>query len=106
MRLTSIHIPLEEYLAAKQLHAEAQRLYYRAWRTFTKLSDRSMDEDRAYKLAGVGLADVRALAADKARRQARDRLKRYTLGLDDFVEQILVFGAVMCADYLPKPAND
>jgi hypothetical protein len=55
---------LVEYLAAKARHNEARRLFDRATRTFFTLADRKgVEEERAYTIAGLGLADKRMVSA-------------------------------------------
>jgi hypothetical protein len=51
---------LVEYLAAKARHDEARRLFDSATRTFFTLADRKgVEEQRAYTIAGLSLADER-----------------------------------------------
>jgi hypothetical protein len=99
------HAPLEDYLAAKVRHDEADRIYNRAMRTFCKLEDRIGDEKRAFIVAGVELADEWMVAAYHAEREARRRLKQYVRGLD-IVQKFMMTSAALCADHLPEPAND
>ena len=96
---------LTAYLDATARHAEATRLMVRAQRTFNKLCIRGVDEDRAYKLAGVGLADVRDVRACTEEREAFARLKAVLVfGPPDLVALIRIAGAVFCA-HIPRAAN-
>jgi hypothetical protein len=71
---------------------------------FEELAERTGDDDRAYEMAGMTLADHRMLAAFKAMHEAGEQLARCARTLPT-VQRILVIGAAMCAD-LPEAAND
>ena len=98
------HIPLTKYLDAMARHAEADAAFDRAACRFEELAERMGNDERAYLVAGVALADYRVLAAFTAAEEARDRLVRYVRTLP-ILQRIMVTGAAMCAE-LPEPAND
>jgi hypothetical protein len=62
---------LVEYRAAKARHDAATRLLHRASRTFNKLSERGVKDERAYTLAGLRLADERSVRACQEEMRAR-----------------------------------
>ena len=94
---------LVEYLAATARHAEAERLMQRAERTMDKLAKRCGDE-RAYEIAGVGLADERSTRAYQQERRASDALKDSLRG-EGLLVRLKAIGAIRCAK-LPRTAND
>jgi hypothetical protein len=51
------------YVAAVARHREARHTMARAERVLDRLIENGVDDDRAYKLAGVNPADVRQLRA-------------------------------------------
>jgi hypothetical protein len=51
------------YLAAERQHHEAARLMARCEQLFDELVERGVDENRAWLLAGVHLADIRSIRA-------------------------------------------
>jgi hypothetical protein len=63
------------YLAAQRQHHEAARLMARCERVLDRLIEGGVDENRAYTLAGVALADVRSLRAYGEMSRAREALK-------------------------------
>jgi hypothetical protein len=65
---------LVEYLDANARHATADRLMSRAERIFDKLSRKGVKDERAYTLAGVGLADERSVRAYQEKMRAFERL--------------------------------
>jgi hypothetical protein len=69
-----------------------------------KLIARRVDDDRAYALAGVGLADERNVRAYQAQRLALERLRDHLRGYD-IVDRVLAIGIVLCAD-VPNPSNN
>ena len=71
------HIPLTKYLDTMARHAEAGAAFVRAACRFEELAERMGNDERAYLVAGVALADYRVLAAFTAAEEARDRLVRY-----------------------------
>jgi hypothetical protein len=62
------------YLAAQRQHREASRVMARAERNLDRMLERGVDEDRAWLLAGVNLADVRQLHAYGEMHRARELL--------------------------------
>jgi hypothetical protein len=93
-----------EYLAAKAQHDNSEKLFHRASRIAMKLIARRVDDDRAYALAGVGLADERNVRAYQAQRLALERLRDHLRGCD-IVDRVLAIGIVLCAD-VPNPSNN
>jgi hypothetical protein len=91
-----------EYLTAKARHDDAKRLMRRAG-TFDKLAKRYGDE-RAYEIAGVGLADERSVRAYQQHQRAFDALVASLRG-EPFLIRLRAIGAVLCAD-LPSAVND
>jgi hypothetical protein len=98
------HVPLKVYLDAQARYVEADAAFDRAGAMFEELAERIGDDDRAYEMAGMPLADHRMFAAAKAAREAGERLARYARALPT-VQKIMVIGAAMCAE-LPEAAND
>jgi hypothetical protein len=94
---------LAEYLTAKAHHDEADRLYHRAGRIMSKLA-RRVDDDCAYQLAGMSLADNRCLRACAEQRRALDKLI-VSLACASTATRLGVAGCVKCAD-LPRAVND
>ena len=92
-----------EYLATKARHADSERLMHRAERAFDKLAKRYGDE-RAYEIAGVGLADERSVRACQRHRRAFDALVGSLCG-EPFLVRLRAIGAIRCAD-LPRAVND
>jgi len=66
---------LAAYFAAKRQHHEAARLMARAERTLDRLIENGVDENRAWLLAGVHLADVRCIRAYQKMTRALRLLK-------------------------------
>ena len=99
---------LARYLSAKARHAEAERLFLRAERTMEKLAKRNGGSDaawvRACKVAGVSLADRRALAAYREKVAACAAL-RTALRREPVHTRLAVAGRVLCTE-VPRPAND
>lgn len=62
---------------AKARYAIAQRLMSRAERTFNKLSMKGVEDERAYTLAGVDLADERSVRACQEKKQAFEWLRLF-----------------------------
>ena len=60
---------------AKARYAIAQRLMSRAERTFNKLSMKGVEDERAYTLAGVDLADERSVRACQEKKRAFELLR-------------------------------
>jgi hypothetical protein len=88
---------LVEYLAAKARHNEARRLFDRATRTFFTLAGRKgVEEERAYTIAGLGLADKRMVSAYQAQIGACDRLLA-SLRCESTTARLLAKGAVLSA---------
>jgi ribosomal protein S6 len=98
------HSPLKEHLDVRARHAETDTAFDRAGCRFVELAERMGNDELAYQVAGVELADHRMLAAFKAMHEARVRLVQYTRTLP-IVQRIMVIGAAMCTD-LPEAAND
>jgi hypothetical protein len=73
------HVPLKEYLDAHAGYAEADAAFDRAGAVFEELAERTGDDDRAYEMAGMTLADHRMLAAFKAMHEAGEQLARTRL---------------------------
>lgn len=96
---------LEEYVAARAHHSEARRTMARAERAFHKLLKRGIDEDRAYKIAGVNLADRRSLAASKDARAALHRLGEALTGCSS-AERYQAIGALLVITSEMEAAND
>jgi hypothetical protein len=95
---------ISAYLAARSRHAKAERLMARSERILDKLLSRGVDENRAYKLAGVDLADERSVRAYGKMWQARLLLIEALVGARS-MDRLRAVAAVACAS-LPKPAND
>jgi hypothetical protein len=68
------------YLAAQRQHHEAEQLMAAAEATLDRLIESGVDEDRAWTLAGVNLADVRCLRAYQKMLQARRLLEFSNMG--------------------------
>ena len=94
---------LAKYLAAKECHADSERLMHRAERTFDKLAKRCGDK-RAYEIAGVGLADERSVRAYQQERRAFDALVDSLRG-EPVNVRLKAIGAIRCTE-LPAGAND
>jgi hypothetical protein len=62
------------YLKAWDQYVVASRLMNGASRTFNKLTKQGVEENRAYAIAGVSLADHRSIRAHQAWRMAYGRL--------------------------------
>jgi hypothetical protein len=62
------------------------------------------NDERAYRVAGLALAEYRVLAALLVTEEATERLVQYARTLP-VLQRIIVAGAAMCAE-LPEPAND
>jgi hypothetical protein len=94
---------LAQYLVAKARHSDAERLYHRSLRTFSRLS-RRLDDDRAYTIAGVSMADERMLKTYRLQWRAFCRLQ---LAINELgtIQRCMAIGAVLCAK-LPIAAND
>jgi hypothetical protein len=92
-----------EYLGTKARHDDAKCLMHHAERTFDKLAKRYGDE-RAYEIAGVGLADERSVRACQQHRRAFDALVGSLRG-EPFLVRLRAIGVIRCAD-LPRTAND
>lgn len=92
---------MADYLAATARHDEAERLMARAERIFSKLA-RTLDDDRAYEIAGVGLADNRSLRAYAEKRRAFTAL-RASVADAGLLARMTAAGAVQCAG---RAAND
>jgi hypothetical protein len=63
------------YLAAERQHHEAARLMARCEQMLDRLIDNGVDENLAWTIAGVNLADVREVRAYQQMRRAGDRLR-------------------------------
>jgi hypothetical protein len=98
-------IRLEEYIAARARNAEAEATMARAERIFHKLRKRGVDDDRAYALAGVHLADCRSITAGAEEREA---LRRIGTAMTDCpsAERYEAIGAVMAITKEWEAAND
>src|SRR5512134_2057162 len=96
---------LAAYLAAHARHEDAERGYHRVGRVFEKLVKRGVDDERAYELAGLSLADRRGLQACGEKRVALEALRASLRG-ESIVTRLMVASAVACADGVPRPAND
>jgi hypothetical protein len=92
------------YLAAQRQHREAERVMARAERMLDRMIEHGVDEDRAYKLAGVALADARSVRAYQDMRQAREALA-LSVRNQGTVARLLARGAMVCADR-PRGANE
>jgi hypothetical protein len=84
---------LAAYVAALRQNREADRRMARAERVFDRLLKNGVDADRAFTLAGVGLADERAIRAQGKMERARRLL-----------ESSAQSTTWLCAD-LPRAAN-
>jgi hypothetical protein len=91
------------YLAAQRQHREASRVMARAERVLDRLIERGVDEDRAYKVAGVGLADVRAGRAYQEMSRALETL-RASAWTSSTAARLVAHGVWLCAD-VPRAAN-
>jgi hypothetical protein len=96
---------LEEYIAARARNAEAKATMARAERVFHKLLKRGVDEDHAYKLAGVNLADRRSIAAYHEEREALHRIGEALTGCPT-AERYQAIGAVLVITREMEAAND
>ena len=93
---------LVEYRAAKARHDAATRLVHRASRTFNKLSERGVEDEQAYTLAGLRLADERSVRACQEEMHAFERL-RFALRCESTATHLLACGALLD---VPGAAND
>lgn len=96
---------LTEFVIADAKYKEAKTAFNRSVRIAERLC-RNMpgDEDRAWEIAGVALADRRDLKTYQVRRRAIEALWSALRGRY-LNEKIKAFGVVWCSD-LPIPANN
>jgi hypothetical protein len=85
---------LVEYRAAKARHDAAMRLL--------QLSERGVEDERAYTLAGLRLADERSVRACQEEMRAFERL-RSALRCEGTATHLLACGALLD---VPRAAND
>jgi hypothetical protein len=93
---------LAAFLIAQARHQEAARVMARAERTFFRLLKRGVDENRAYTIAGVNLADERSVRTYQDMKQAFDRLR---VSCQNTATRLWANGAWLCG-VLPRAAND
>jgi hypothetical protein len=87
---------LAAYIAAERQHHAAERIMARAERVLDRLLEHDVDENRAYMLAGVALADVRSLRAYQEMSRAGELLKS-SLQNESTAIRLLARGAWLCA---------
>jgi hypothetical protein len=95
----------DEYLTGRERHVEASRAMNRATRIFHKLLEHGVDDDRAYELAGVHLADCRDVRAYADERAALHRLGE-ALTECPTAERYQAIGAVVAVTHEWEAAND
>jgi hypothetical protein len=91
------------YLAAERKHHEASRVMARAERILDRLIENGVAEDRAYRIAGVHLADVRDLRAYGEMSRAREVLKS-SVRNESTVTRLKVWALLHAKQ--PRAAND
>jgi hypothetical protein len=94
---------IESFVSAAERHAEAERVRAAAERLFRRLR-RHHDDDAAYDMAGVNLADRRALAAAAAERVAMEALAISLVGAPT-AERLAGAGVVVWHRREHEPAN-